>query len=39
MACVYAKYTGKLGACLATYGPGAIHLLMGNVMPKKIILL
>jgi len=29
MACAYAKYTGKLGACLATSGPGAIHLLNG----------
>lgn len=23
MACAYAKYTGKLGACVATSGPGA----------------
>jgi pyruvate dehydrogenase (quinone) len=29
MACAYAKHTGKLGACLATSGPGAIHLLNG----------
>ena len=29
MACAYAKYTGKLGACMATSGPGAIHLLNG----------
>jgi len=29
MACAYAKYTGKLGACVATSGPGAIHLLTG----------
>jgi pyruvate dehydrogenase (quinone) len=29
MACAYAKYTRKLGACLATSGPGAIHLLNG----------
>jgi pyruvate dehydrogenase (quinone) len=29
MACAYAKYTGKLGACIATSGPGAIHLLNG----------
>ena len=29
MACVYAKYTGKLGVCVATSGPGAIHLLDG----------
>src|SRR5579864_9491650 len=25
----YAKYTGALGVCLATSGPGAIHLLNG----------
>jgi pyruvate dehydrogenase (quinone)/pyruvate oxidase len=29
MACAYAKYTGKLGVCLATSGPGGIHLLNG----------
>src|SRR5437773_5648358 len=29
MACGYAKYTGQLGVCLATSGPGAIHLLNG----------
>ena len=29
MACGYAKYTGKLGVCLATSGPGGIHLLNG----------
>ena len=29
MACAYAKYTGRLGACLATSGPGGIHLLNG----------
>ena len=28
-ACGYAKFTGKLGVCLATTGPGAIHLLNG----------
>src|SRR5512141_361620 len=28
-ACGYAKTTGKLGVCLATSGPGAIHLLNG----------
>jgi thiamine pyrophosphate-dependent acetolactate synthase large subunit-like protein len=27
MACAYAKFTGRLGVCLATSGPGAIHLL------------
>ncbi|MBW8867258.1 MAG: pyruvate oxidase, partial [Acidobacteria bacterium] len=29
MATGYAKYTGQLGVCLATSGPGAIHLLNG----------
>src|SRR5580658_71196 len=29
MACAHAKYTGKLGVCLATSGPGGIHLLSG----------
>jgi pyruvate dehydrogenase (quinone) len=29
MACGYAKHTGKLGVCLATTGPGAVHLLNG----------
>jgi pyruvate dehydrogenase (quinone) len=29
MACGYAKFTGKVGVCLATSGPGAIHLLNG----------
>src|ERR1700737_2713750 len=29
MACGYAKYTGRLGSCLATSGPGGIHLLNG----------
>lgn len=28
-ACAYAKFTGGLGVCLATSGPGAIHLLNG----------
>ncbi len=28
-ACGYAKYTGGLGACMATSGPGGIHLLNG----------
>ena len=27
--CGYAKFTGRLGVCLATSGPGAIHLLNG----------
>jgi pyruvate dehydrogenase (quinone) len=29
MACGHAKYTGEAGVCLATSGPGAIHLLNG----------
>ncbi|HEX2079879.1 MAG TPA: thiamine pyrophosphate-binding protein [Longimicrobium sp.] len=28
-ACAYAKFTGRLGVCLVTSGPGAIHLLNG----------
>ena len=28
-ACGHAKYTGRLGVCLATSGPGGIHLLNG----------
>jgi pyruvate dehydrogenase (quinone) len=29
MACAHAKYTGEVGVCMATSGPGAIHLLNG----------
>jgi pyruvate dehydrogenase (quinone) len=29
MACAHAKFTGELGVCLATSGPGAVHLLNG----------
>jgi pyruvate dehydrogenase (quinone) len=29
MACGHAKFTGQIGVCLATSGPGAIHLLNG----------
>ncbi len=29
LACAHAKYTGEVGVCLATQGPGAIHLLNG----------
>lgn len=29
MACAHAKATGKIGVCLATSGPGGIHLLNG----------
>jgi pyruvate dehydrogenase (quinone) len=29
MACAHAKFTGEVGICIATSGPGAIHLLNG----------
>src|SRR3954462_13965225 len=29
MACGYCKFTGRLGVCLGTSGPGGIHLLNG----------
>jgi pyruvate dehydrogenase (quinone) len=29
MACAYAKFTGRLGVCISTSGPGGIHLLNG----------
>ncbi len=29
MACAHAKFTGEIGVCMATSGPGAIHLLNG----------
>src|SRR5215210_3280842 len=29
MACGHAKFTGEVGVCVATSGPGAIHLLNG----------
>ena len=29
MACGHAKFTGEVGVCLATSGPGAVHLLNG----------
>src|SRR6202041_3410867 len=28
-ACAYAKFSGRLGVCLATSGPGGVHLLNG----------
>src|SRR5207237_10687168 len=34
MACGYAKYTGRLGVCLATSGPGGVHLLNGLYAAK-----
>src|SRR5947199_10085581 len=30
MACAHAKWTGEVGVCLATAGPGAIYLLNGQ---------
>lgn len=35
MACAHSKYTGEVGICLATSGPGAIHLLNGLYDAKK----
>jgi pyruvate dehydrogenase (quinone) len=29
MACAHAKYTGELGVCISTSGPGAVHMLNG----------
>ena len=29
MACAHAKFTGEVGICMATSGPGAVHLLNG----------
>jgi pyruvate dehydrogenase (quinone) len=29
MACAHAKFTGEVGVCMSTSGPGAIHLLNG----------
>jgi len=29
MACAYSKFTGRMGVCLSTSGPGAVHLLNG----------
>ncbi len=29
MACAHAKFTGQIGACMATSGPGAVHLING----------
>src|SRR5437868_11814631 len=34
MACAHAKWTGEVGVCLATSGPGAIHLLNGLYAAK-----
>jgi pyruvate dehydrogenase (quinone) len=35
MACAHAKFTNEIGVCLATSGPGAIHLLNGLYDAKK----
>lgn len=35
MACAYAKWSRRLGVCLATSGPGAIHLLNGLYDAQK----
>ena len=35
MACGYAKWTGRLGVCLATSGPGGIHLLTASTTPSS----
>jgi pyruvate dehydrogenase (quinone) len=35
MACAHAKFTGTIGVCLATSGPGAVHLLNGLYDAKK----
>ncbi|WP_277810432.1 thiamine pyrophosphate-requiring protein [Chromohalobacter canadensis] len=35
MACAHAKFTDEVGVCLATSGPGAIHLLNGLYDAKK----
>jgi pyruvate dehydrogenase (quinone) len=35
MACAHAKFSGQVGVCCATSGPGAIHLLNGLYDAKK----
>lgn len=35
MACGHAKFSGEVGVCMATSGPGAIHLLNGLYDAKK----
>ncbi|MGA7615957.1 MAG: thiamine pyrophosphate-requiring protein [Thermoanaerobaculia bacterium] len=34
-ACAHAKFSGEVGVCMATSGPGAIHLLNGLYDAKK----
>ncbi len=36
MACAHAKFTGKIGACMATSGPGAVHLANGLYDAKDV---
>src|SRR3954468_24270060 len=36
MACAHAKYSGKIACCLATSGPGGIHLLNGLYDAKLV---
>ncbi|HQU41898.1 MAG TPA: thiamine pyrophosphate-binding protein [Pirellulales bacterium] len=36
MACAYAKFTGELGVCLSTSGPGAVHLLNGRTPSASV---
>src|SRR5437773_130444 len=36
MACAHAKFTGQVGVCIATSGPGAIHLLNGVQEQKAV---
>ncbi len=35
MACAHAKWTGEVAVCMATSGPGAVHLLNGLYDAKK----
>jgi glyoxylate carboligase len=39
MACAHAKFTGETGICLATSGPGAVHLLTVCTMRRWITFL
>jgi thiamine pyrophosphate-dependent acetolactate synthase large subunit-like protein len=33
-ACAHSKWTGRIGCCLATTGPGGVHLLNGRYDAK-----
>jgi thiamine pyrophosphate-dependent acetolactate synthase large subunit-like protein len=35
MATAYAKQTGRIGVCLATSGPGGIHLLQDKLQQMR----